>query len=389
MCQTLYNCFETSQFARRTALTSVERFNRTTCLVAVECACYCAAMRTTSDATSGVAAGDEVFFVPLGATMPRAVASACNILWHCNATTVDDEYDATRVCVVPRRLDNAHWSLAAVCAATPTTECAFDSVGQLRTLLQVVDCSGAQKPSLLPLVAESRIAAHATMHRNCFAAVDLLLNPNLLRTLLHSCVSVHMVPRLASTVVHTCCDSARRYEFHIVRGAASSAQAFVVDAFAIDAPNKRRALSAQQLERLLHRTPNIVDASLLPILTRNRQTLAAFVAQTERRITHKNNGAVRAGSASDSLPTHSESLAANDRNVCQESAFSNVPDRVLGHFARRLLALVDELAPSDAIGILLRPYDLQSTALIEQECPYMLHNVAAFVPALSRFCERL
>lgn len=392
----LYDCFASSAYARRTEIKHVERVSRSVQMVTLECTAYRAAVRDNEWPTTcsiALESGCDVLFVPLGAVLPCETAVAWNILWHCEST-VDalgtqhgrQESDpnlskkSAFVRVVARRVGK-EWSLAAVsnskCAAAPTA-CWQDGTSEHTAL-----------PSTLVRLSPGlrNRNGHATDSR--LAIVDLLLNRTLLRTLLHSRVAVYMLPHLQSDCVRVLHDHAQRYDLLTVQSSAGgtmSAQSFIFDAKTRGEDDCLCHLSAQQLERLLRRSPNIVDAALLPTLTQGGSTLWSFVAQNEQRLAQGTirRDEKRAYSASDSAEC-SQGRFRGYRPSGHSTGLLDVSDSELHHFAQRLLALVDAIAPCDACGILVRPYDLQTTALVEQECPYMMHNIAAFVPAASRF----
>lgn len=502
-----------SNVARATVITSAQRLRRNIYLVNVQCSAYqmiltssephdsttsaakspsavatgktatatTATTATTAADTKGATTtrldvskdlvGQKVLHVPLGSVVTPRQAKQWRIEWHCcesgskgmTKSDTDGNNDNGQqqqqqrntaalllLRVVPRLIDGC-WSQGAIVPnyapeQPPTDEQYAAGVEHILYAYTV------PLPSEMIPLSQPR------------PFVDLLQNRRLLRALLRVRVVIQFVPAIDSAhdkedAWHCWRDERTQMQLSAIwHGCLSRRRALVYDAKAACGA----ALSAQQLLRLSKRSD--CGFQLLPLLSKDNETLYSFVSHNERflhsesqpqganaRKVYASGGGGNSSSSNGSggkrfedarrqpsrqmsqqqMPfgrrrrrgcsTSLESERAMDqRHILQQHGvnrgllggagagaggagtkikqrshrqhlgqhYNDVDDWELDLFAQRLLRIVDQSVPGDAVGIIVRPFDVEATAYIEQKCPYMMCKVAAFVPALSRLWPR-
>ena len=303
----------------------------------------CALLRTTQRLRN-----EKVLLVSVGAILAHDTAKRWKIDWHC-----DVFYDKSnqKMCRVKPLTLGAFTSLAAL------SLCASNDIALQEEYAQTKSCEMLRQAcsKLLPI---SKVSAEPSLF------VDLLANKTLLRTLMHVDVAVYLLPHIDEDTINRLILGDIEYVTAQRISKTKCNMKFVLDAHLLESDGEKCSLSAQQLERQSRRLVKSSFLTFLPILSsRERQTLAEFVKQSERKQQDTTNHA-----NTRSKRTH------------QKPYLGDIGEEALLNFAQKLLRVVKRLAPNDSVGVLIRPYDLQATALVEQACPYMLQHVGAFVP---------
>lgn len=426
---------------RPTYVTGVKEIRDNVFLVNLQCSAY-----QTIVQAKEILVGRKVLYVPLDSLLYCGDARDWQIDWHCALTTTPN--DKVMMRVVPRNIDG-YWSQGALVLQHPMIVTEEDRErerekereerqkekekrkerdkdrvwdeddwgwGDDYTVYAQKEKNKRDRVLFAPLF----LSLHS-------AFVDLMQNRTLLRTMVQVRVIVQLIPKNC-TFVEWEEDGFVYYGLSpCPASASSSASAQQPKRMAYDCRLKSTNiyLSAKQLLRQAKQFPSSV--SLLPVISNSNHTIPSFLEsyqqttqqqqqqqpqrkrgrETERqgsseRWQHKNDRGSEKGSVERQREKDERDKVngVKRKNITATSPWNNnhknprrryqpcfydVDDAEVDQLAQEFLALVDQIVPSDAIGVIVRPFDLEENAFVEQRCPYMQLKCAAFVPALSRF----